>query len=97
MAAEIGTFYDPDTSDTTPGTFQTVDDVLTRYNAESTALDKLALVQAYLDDATYSHFTSNTTDSAKLKTGAMKKVSPQRYLQLPTWVGGSYPKVELLP
>ena len=97
VAAEIGAFYDPDTTDTTPGTFQTVADVRTRYNAATTALAKLALVQSYLDEATYEHFTTNTTDATKLKTSAMIKVSPQRYLQMPTWASGSYPKVDLLP
>lgn len=97
VAAEVGTYYDPDPADTTPGKFQSVKDVLTRYNGATTALAKLALVQAYIDDATYSHITSNTTDADALKTGAMKKVTPQRYLRMPAWSSGSYPKVELLP
>ncbi|MCB1096747.1 MAG: type II secretion system protein [Verrucomicrobiae bacterium] len=99
VASEVGTFYDPDPSDTTPGRFQSIGDVLSRYNAASTGLARLALVRAYLDDSTYSHITNNTTDPAgnQLKSGAMTKVTPQRYLQMPNWVGGSYPKVELLP
>jgi prepilin-type N-terminal cleavage/methylation domain-containing protein len=99
VASEVGTFFDPDPSDTTPGDFQSIGDVLSRYNSAATGLARLALVRAYLDDPTYTHITTNTTDPAgnQLKSGAMTKVTPQRYLQMPAWVGGSYPKVELLP
>lgn len=97
VGSEIGTFYDPDLTDTVAGKFQSVEDVRSRYNAATTGLAKLALIQAYVDDATYSHLTTNTTNADQLKTGAMTKVIPQRYLQMPAWTGGSYPKVELLP
>ncbi|MGK0184606.1 MAG: prepilin-type N-terminal cleavage/methylation domain-containing protein [Verrucomicrobiales bacterium] len=95
VAAEIGTYYDPDLTDGVAGKAQSVEDVRSRYNSENTARAKLDLIQAYVDESTYDHLVENTTNTAQLKSGAMTKLVPQRYLAMPAWDGGSYPKVEL--
>ncbi len=65
----------------------------TTYNNAGTSKGRLDLVQNYLEDSTYSHFTDNTTNNDQVKSGALKKTS--QYLLLDTWASGSYPKVEL--
>ena len=105
VAGQIGSYWDHDSNATTPPVQQTVGTVRARYKtdpatgSDRTGLSRLALVSSYLDDATYAHILENTTDAAgnQLKTGAMTKVTPQRYMLLPDWANGSYPKVELLP
>lgn len=66
----------------------------TEYNAATTGLARLALVQAYLDEATYAHFVANTTDNDQVRSEAMAKTS--QYLQITSWTNGSYPKVKLI-
>lgn len=65
----------------------------TLYNAAGTSRGRLQLVQKYLEDATLSHFLSNTTADAEVKSAALKKTG--QYLSLDTWSASSYPKVEL--
>lgn len=69
--------------------------VRTSYNNASNALARLALVQAYLDPDTYSHFTTNTSDPAKIQSDAMKRAG--KWIELPAWQAGSYPQVDLKP
>jgi prepilin-type N-terminal cleavage/methylation domain-containing protein len=63
------------------------------YNLAATSRGRLQLVQAYLDEATLSHFLSNTTVNNEVKSAALAKTG--QYLFLDTWVANSYPKVEL--
>jgi len=105
VAGQIGSYWDHDGNAATAPVMQTVATVRARYKtdpgtgSDRTGLSRLALISQYLDEATYSHLQAYSTDPAgnQLKTGAMTKLSPQRYLRLPEWTAGSYPKVELLP
>lgn len=63
------------------------------YNLAGTSRGRLQLVQAYLDDATLSHFLSNTTNNNEVKSAALTKTN--QYLFLDAWSAASYPKVEL--
>ncbi len=63
------------------------------YNLAGSSKGRLQLVQAYLDDATLSHFLSNTTNNNEVKSAALSKTS--QYLLLGDWSAASYPKVEL--
>ena len=71
----------------------------TLYNgtgAGNNSMARLTIVRAYLDDSTYSHFSSNTAggNQDQVKSAAMKKTG--QYLLLDDWAQNSYPKVELL-
>jgi prepilin-type N-terminal cleavage/methylation domain-containing protein len=63
------------------------------YNLAGSSKGRLQLVQGYLDDATLSHFLSNTTNNNEVKSAALTKTS--QYLLLDAWSAASYPKVEL--
>lgn len=63
------------------------------YNLAATSKGRLQLIQAYLDESTLSHFLSNTTNNAEVKSAALAKTG--QYLLLDTWNANSYPKVEL--
>jgi prepilin-type N-terminal cleavage/methylation domain-containing protein len=63
------------------------------YNLAGTSKGRLQLVKAYLDDATLSHFLTNTTNNNEVKSTALSKTT--QYLLLDTWNANSYPKVEL--
>lgn len=63
------------------------------YNLAGTSKGRLQLVQAYLDDASLSHFLSNTTNNNEVKSAALSKTN--QYLLLDVWNASSYPKVEL--
>lgn len=65
----------------------------TLYNAAATSKGRLQLVQGYLDDATLSHFLTNTTNNDEVKSAALSKTG--QYLYLGAWNVNSYPKVEL--
>ena len=65
----------------------------TLYNLAGTSKGRLQLVKLYLDDATLSHFLSNTTNDNEVKSTALSKTT--QYLLLDTWNANSYPKVEL--
>ena len=65
----------------------------TLYNAAGSSKGRLQLVSAYIDDSTLSHFLSNTTADAEVKSAALKKTG--QYLSLDAWSATSYPKVEL--
>jgi prepilin-type N-terminal cleavage/methylation domain-containing protein len=64
------------------------------YGAAANGLARLALIQAYLDSATYSHLTANTVDANQVRSDAMVKVG--QYLQITDWPSNSYPKVNLV-
>ncbi len=66
---------------------------LTLYNAAGNSQGRLNLVRGYLDDSSYDHFNSNTSDNTEVKSAALKKTG--QYLALETWIASSYPKVEL--
>ncbi|HEY8899539.1 MAG TPA: type II secretion system protein [Chthoniobacterales bacterium] len=66
----------------------------TEYNAAANGLARLALVQAYLDSATYSHLVANTSNVDRVRSDAMVKSG--QYLQITDWPSGSYPKVNLI-
>jgi len=63
------------------------------YNLAASSKGRLQLVQAYLDEATLSHFLANTSTSGEVKSAALAKTG--QYLLLDTWNAASYPKVEL--
>jgi prepilin-type N-terminal cleavage/methylation domain-containing protein len=63
------------------------------YNLAGTSKGRLQLVQAYLDDATLSHFLSNTVNNDQVRSAALSKTG--QHLALDAWAGNSYPKVEL--
>ena len=65
----------------------------TLYNLAGTSKGRLQLVKLYLDDATLSHFLSNTTNDNEVKSAHLSKTT--QYLLLDTWNANSYPKVEL--
>lgn len=64
------------------------------YNAATTSLARLTLVQDYLDASTYAHLLANTSDPNRVRSDAMAKTS--QYLALTSWSDGSYPKVNLV-
>lgn len=66
----------------------------TMYNNASTAQAKFVLIQNYLDQNTYEHFISFTTDATKLQSEAMVQTST--YLQFSTWATNSYPRVNMV-
>ena len=76
-------------------TTQSLAAVQTTYNNATTAKAKLTLVSEYLDSDTYDHLATNTTDSAKVQSDAMRRIG--KWVELPTWAAGSYPRVNLLP
>jgi len=65
----------------------------TLYNAAGSSKGRLQLVSGYIDDSTLSHFLTNTTADAEVKSAALKKTG--QYLSLDAWSATSYPKVEL--
>jgi hypothetical protein len=69
--------------------------VQTAYNAAEDSKARLALVGAYLDPDVYAHFMTQTTDAAKVQSDAMKRAG--KWIELPDWADGSYPRVNLLP
>ncbi len=66
----------------------------TEYNAATTGLGRLALVQDYLDTSTYTHLVANTSDPDEVRSDAMAKTS--QHLAITAWADGSYPKVNLV-
>ena len=76
-------------------TSQSLAAVRTTYNNATTAKAKLTLVSVYLDSDSYDHFVNHTTDTAKVQSDAMKRIG--KWVELPTWASGSYPRVNLLP
>jgi prepilin-type N-terminal cleavage/methylation domain-containing protein len=76
------------------GTARSLASARSDYNAATTGLDRLALVQAYLDSATYSHLVANTSNVDRVRSDAMVKSG--QYLQITDWPSGSYPKVNLI-
>ncbi len=73
----------------------TVAEVRAIYNSEVGSEARLALVSAYLDDLSYRHFfeQSSATNEDRVESSATRKLG--RYISLPDWGSGSYPKVDL--
>jgi len=65
------------------------------YNARTTGAARLALVAAYLDDATYKDFTDNTAAATPDQVRSSSMVQTHQYLEITNWPNGSYPKVIL--
>lgn len=63
------------------------------YNLAGSGKGRLQLVQAYLDDATLSHFLANTVNNDQVRSAALAKTG--QHLALDAWASNSYPKVEL--
>jgi prepilin-type N-terminal cleavage/methylation domain-containing protein len=76
-------------------TTQPISAVRTAYNDASDSKARLALVGGYLDPDVYAHFMAQTTDVAKVQSDAMKRAG--KWIELPTWASGSYPRVNLMP
>jgi prepilin-type N-terminal cleavage/methylation domain-containing protein len=76
-------------------TTQPINSVRTAYNTAADSKARLALVGGYLDPDVYAHFMSQTTDVAKVQSDAMKRAG--KWIELPDWSSGSYPRVNLLP
>jgi|GEM_PF-2528307 len=76
-------------------TTQPLSAVQTAYNAASDSKARLIMVGNYLDTDTYNHLVAQTTDVAKIQSDAMKRAG--KWIELPTWAAGSYPRVNLLP
>ncbi|MFN0127019.1 MAG: type II secretion system protein [Verrucomicrobiales bacterium] len=76
-------------------TAQDIATVRTAYNTAADSKARLALVGAYLDPDVYNHFMTQTTDAAKVQSDAMKRAG--KWIELPDWAAGSYPRVNLLP
>lgn len=66
--------------------------------AQRTMLERLALLEPYLDEDTYSHFIANST-AAKVRSAAMVKTA--QFIEFEFWdaptptVRNTYPKVKL--
>jgi prepilin-type N-terminal cleavage/methylation domain-containing protein len=69
---------------------QSVAQVMAAYNT-ATGADRFALFSNYLDDATRTAFTLDG-NTGKLTSQAMRDTG--RYLTLPDWAAGSFPKVQ---
>jgi hypothetical protein len=67
---------------------------MTTYNSANTVSARFALFSGYLDDGTRAAFTADN-GNGRLTSQIMRDAA--RYLTLPDWVSGSYPKVQLLP
>lgn len=74
---------------------QDIATVRTAYNTAADSKARLALVGGYLDPDVYSHFMNQTTDATKVQSDAMKRSG--KWIELPDWAAGSYPRVNLLP
>jgi prepilin-type N-terminal cleavage/methylation domain-containing protein len=84
------------TSNTSDRTISVVRD---EYNLKAgtprTDMERLALIQEYLDPGTFDHFVAYSSAS-QLRSAAMKKLN--KYLVLSLWGDtGGYPRVELKP
>jgi prepilin-type N-terminal cleavage/methylation domain-containing protein len=75
---------------------RSLDSARTEYNtthADGGGRAVLELVRDYLDDATFDHLDSNTSNDAEVRSDAMVKTS--QYLDISDWPDNSYPKVTL--
>jgi len=79
---------------TAGGTGKSVSQVMTSYNAATTAQTRFDLFKNYLDDSTQSSLTVDAS-AGRITSQAMRDVG--MYLTLPSWAAASYPKVQLLP
>ena len=79
---------------TSGGIGKSVSQVMSNYNSMNTAQLRYDLFKSYLDEATASSLTVDTS-TGRITSQAMRDVS--MYLTLPDWAGASYPKVQLLP
>lgn len=76
-------------------TTQPINAVRAAYNAASDSKARLALVGGYLDQDVYAHFMTQTSDVSRVQSDAMKRAG--KWIELPPWASGSYPRVNLLP
>ncbi len=65
------------------------------YNAAADSRSRLAMISHYLDPETYAHLAAQTVDANKIQSDAMKRTG--KWIELPAWAPGSYPRVNLLP
>ena len=72
----------------------TIEQVRTTYNATTSASARLLLFQGYLDEATRTSMSVNSSTS-RVTTDAMLQTG--YFLTLPDWGPGSYPKVQINP
>ena len=76
------------------GKLRTIAEIQATYNAASTALARLQLVQGYLDATTASYLISSTTNSAKITSDALN--TTKQYIGMPNWTTTTvYPQVTL--
>ena len=80
------------TTSGSPG--KTIISVMNEYNTPTTVTGRFNLFKSYLDDQSQTMF-SGVDSTGRLTTQAMRDTG--RYLLLPDWAAGSYPKVELYP
>ena len=72
----------------------TIANARTMYNAAATAQAKLVLIQSYLDQNTYDHFISFTSDADNVQSEAMGQLGIS--LQFSTWATNTYPRVNMV-
>jgi prepilin-type N-terminal cleavage/methylation domain-containing protein len=76
------------------GKIRTVAEIQTTYNAATTAVARLQLVQGYLDATTASYLISSSTNTSKITSDALN--TTKQYLGMPNWTTTSvYPQVTL--
>lgn len=76
------------------GATRSLSSARTEYNSTTSGLERLALVQSYLDEATYNELVANTSNANKVQSDAMIKTA--QYLEITNWPTDSYPKINLL-
>ncbi len=76
------------------GKMRTIAEIQTNYNSVLTSLARMNLVSGYMDSTTASMFVTYTTNSSKIATGALNSIN--QHLEMPNWVTGSYPQVNMV-
>jgi len=71
-----------------------ISQIMATYNGATHSQARLALVSGYLDETSFLHFNSSTTNNNLIKSEALK--ATDQFLSLPAWVSGSYPQVLLM-
>ena len=79
------------TRDPLTGQIQSMEAIRADYNSRGHSKARLSLISEFLDDATFNHLDSSTTNTAKIKSDALSKI--KMHLTLDTWGASSYPKV----
>jgi prepilin-type N-terminal cleavage/methylation domain-containing protein len=79
---------------------KSVNEIRNTYNSQTTALGKLQSFLAppsgigFLDKTTADHFAEYTTNTDRLKSGALDMA--RQHLSLPAWTVGGFPRVDLV-